>query len=384
MPPSTGAADAPSKPEKKTNKKVSRACNTCRLKRTKCDGRDPCFFCVDTHNECSYSREPRRRGPPSGYLRYIETRVTILETFLGLLISRSPSLSPTLTPLAHHLHGDSIPSSGVTQDVWDGYREHWTKEVSCRVLEETVVGVTGFVRKEEGDSSTATSGLPSGFKPLLPPKGVDDGTGISTGAKAGKKSATITTQQPQSQAGTYSSPLRPPSPPSLYFHPQSKSVAPTESFERTTIRSSPAPSATTSIDPRSHFQHHDALNFTHSQIPTYEHTAPSSFTRLGTGSAPEAGWLDSMSKHAHDPEHMSFMDNFSFGADGHSIAGSSEKNMDTRGHLQGGADSGMESDLPSVLPQAEDGNSSYTGSYWFVFCIYILPFPSFHIHCSQH
>jgi hypothetical protein len=72
-----------------------------------------------------------------------------------------------------------------------------------------------------------------------------------------------------------------------------------------------------------------------------------------------------MSKHAHDPEHTSFMDNFSFGADGHSIVGPSEGNMDTR--------SRMDSDLPSVLPQAEDGNTSYTGSYWFVFCIYPLP-----------
>jgi hypothetical protein len=265
--------------------------------------------------------------------------------------------------------------------VWDDYREHWTKEVSCRVLEDTVVGVTGFVRKEEeGDSSTATSGLSSGFKPLLPPKGGDDGTGISISAKAGKKSVIVTTQQPQSR--TYSSLPRPPSPPSLYFHPQSKSVAPTESFERTAIRSSPAPSATTSIDPRSHFQHHDALNFTHSQKPTYEHTSPSSSSRLGIGSAPE-GWLDSLSNHAHDPEHMSFMDNFSFGADGHSIAGPSEENMDTRGHLQGGADS-RTPDLPSVLPQAEDGNSSYTGSYWFVFCSNLLPSPFFHIHCSQN
>jgi len=318
---------------------------------------------TDNWDTCS------RRGPPSGYLRYIETRVTILETFLGLLIYRSPSLPPTLTPLAHHLHGDSKPSSGVTQDVWDGYREHWTKEDSCRVLEQTVVGVTGFVRKEdEGDSSTTTSGLSSGFKPLLPPKGGDDGTGTSTGAKTGKKSATVTTQQPESH--TYSSPTAPPSPPSLYFHPHS--VAPTESFERTTILSSPASSAAISIDPRSRFQHHsDTLNFTHSQIPTYEHTAPSSSTRFGTGSASDESWLDSMSKHAHDPQHKSFMDNFSFGADSHSMAGPSEENITTRGHLQRGADSGIDSDLPSVLPQAEDGNSSYTGSYWFVFFNYL-------------
>jgi len=155
-------------------------------------------------------------------------------------------------------------------------REHWTKGESLSCVGRDRGWVTGFVRKEEeGDSSTTTSGLSSGLNLFYHRMGGDDGMGTSTGAKAGKKSATVTTQQPQPR--TYSSPPALPSPPSLYFHPQSNSVAPTESFERTTIRSSPAPSATISIDPRSHFQQHDALNFytlsrhRHMNIPRLRH-----------------------------------------------------------------------------------------------------------------
>src|ERR1700685_2772219 len=104
-----------------------------------------------------------RRGPPSGYLRYIEARVAVLETFLGLLISdsnstssipltstpSSASFSQTLTNLSIQLLNDSKPSSGTTQDVWDGYREYWAKEEACRVLEEAVVGFTGFIKRDE-------------------------------------------------------------------------------------------------------------------------------------------------------------------------------------------------------------------------------------------
>jgi len=72
---------------------------------------------------------------------------------------------------------------------------------------------------------------------------------------------------------------------------------------------------------------------------------------LGLAVRQKKAGFDSMSKHAHDPEHTSFMDNFSFGADGHSIVGPSEENMDTRGiYMEVRLGDGL--NLPSVLPQA--------------------------------
>src|ERR1700683_887350 len=149
-----------------------------------------------------------RRGPPSGYLRHIEARVSILETFLGLLISNShsrassststtssTSLSQTLTSLSIRLLNDSKPSSGTTQDVWDDYREYWAKEEACRVLEEAVVGFTGFIKRDDEPDSGVGGGAGSsgGFKPLLPLKSTDAGEGGFSGGKNAKKSPTITT-----------------------------------------------------------------------------------------------------------------------------------------------------------------------------------------------
>jgi hypothetical protein len=64
------------------------------------------------------------------------------------------------------------------------------------------------------------------------------------------------------------------------------------------------------------------------------------------------------------------MDNFSFGPDGHSVAdGPSGDGMDIEGQESGIAravNEGIDSELPTVLPQTENGGAGYTGSYWFV------------------
>ncbi|KAJ7705505.1 hypothetical protein B0H17DRAFT_1326281 [Mycena rosella] len=149
---------SPQPPEK--NKKVSRACNTCRLKRKKCDGLEPCIFCTETKVECSYSREPRRRGPPSGYLRYTETRVALLETMLGLFIQTSgPQSTHTLHDAAQTLRAESKTH---TQDVWDAYKQVWTDCDAARAVQELV---TTFAPFAPADNQTPTA------KALLPPAG---------------------------------------------------------------------------------------------------------------------------------------------------------------------------------------------------------------------
>ena len=70
---------------------------------------------------------------------------------------------------------------------------------------------------------------------------------------------------------------------------------------------------------------------------------------------------------APDPDHRSFLDNFSFGGLGHSAVEASGDNVHMRGLGADVArvDSEMDSELPDMLPQAgEDGSTSYTGSYY--------------------
>ncbi|KAJ7182720.1 hypothetical protein C8R43DRAFT_940827 [Mycena crocata] len=142
-------------PEK--NKKVSRACNTCRLKRKKCDGLEPCIFCTETKVECSYSREPRRRGPPSGYLRFTETRVALLETLLGLFIQTSgPESAHMLYDAARKLTEESTTH---TQDVWDSYKQSWTDSNASRAVHELA---TVFAPFSPAENQTPTT------KALLP------------------------------------------------------------------------------------------------------------------------------------------------------------------------------------------------------------------------
>ncbi|KAF7324631.1 Nitrogen assimilation transcriptional factor nira [Mycena kentingensis (nom. inval.)] len=144
-----------SAPHKDKNKKVSRACNTCRLKRKKCDGQEPCLFCTEQKVECSYSREPRRRGPPSGYLRYTETRVAILETLLGLYIQTAgPQVVESLGGAARKLASQVTTR---TQDVWDAYKRSWSDSDAARSVHATTAIFAPFTPAEHQT-----------VKPLLP------------------------------------------------------------------------------------------------------------------------------------------------------------------------------------------------------------------------
>ncbi|KAJ7176715.1 hypothetical protein C8R46DRAFT_1077099, partial [Mycena filopes] len=119
----------PSPQPAEKSKKVSRACNTCRLKRKKCDGLEPCIFCTDTKVECSYSREPKRRGPPSGYLKHIETSLNLIQTLLGLYLQSRPQVARELLDAVRTLRKES---STHTQDKWDAYKVTWTDSDASR------------------------------------------------------------------------------------------------------------------------------------------------------------------------------------------------------------------------------------------------------------
>ncbi|KAL0571833.1 hypothetical protein V5O48_010129 [Marasmius crinis-equi] len=71
----------------KARKKTSRACNGCRERKIKCDGKRPaCGSCV-TYNiasECSYSQDQdHRRIAPKQYVKALEQRVKFLESVLA-------------------------------------------------------------------------------------------------------------------------------------------------------------------------------------------------------------------------------------------------------------------------------------------------------------
>ncbi|KAK4862216.1 hypothetical protein LT330_003354 [Penicillium expansum] len=53
--------------------RVSRACDSCRTKKDKCDGIQPiCSTCVSLCRPCTYKTNPKKRGLPTGYIRSLE------------------------------------------------------------------------------------------------------------------------------------------------------------------------------------------------------------------------------------------------------------------------------------------------------------------------
>ncbi|KAF9889712.1 hypothetical protein FE257_007018 [Aspergillus nanangensis] len=53
--------------------RVSRACDSCRSKKDKCDGVRPiCSTCASLSRPCTYKANPKKRGLPTGYIRSIE------------------------------------------------------------------------------------------------------------------------------------------------------------------------------------------------------------------------------------------------------------------------------------------------------------------------
>ncbi|EAW07687.1 putative C6 transcription factor QutA [Aspergillus clavatus NRRL 1] len=53
--------------------RVSRACDSCRSKKDKCDGVQPvCSTCASLCRPCTYKTNPKKRGLPTGYIRTLE------------------------------------------------------------------------------------------------------------------------------------------------------------------------------------------------------------------------------------------------------------------------------------------------------------------------
>ncbi|KAL4786098.1 fungal-specific transcription factor domain-containing protein [Aspergillus varians] len=67
----TPIADDPTSNPKR--QRVSRACDSCRSKKDKCDGAQPiCSTCASLSRPCTYRANPKKRGLPTGYIRTLE------------------------------------------------------------------------------------------------------------------------------------------------------------------------------------------------------------------------------------------------------------------------------------------------------------------------
>jgi Fungal Zn(2)-Cys(6) binuclear cluster domain/Fungal specific transcription factor domain len=83
-------------------RRVSRACDQCRLARQKCDGNRPtCGACALSNVECTYAASLKRRGIQSGYIRSIELA-------LSWCVFNVPSCEDSLKALLHSEYGKNL------------------------------------------------------------------------------------------------------------------------------------------------------------------------------------------------------------------------------------------------------------------------------------
>jgi hypothetical protein len=81
----TPVGSNPSKPQGPLPKRrrVTRACDECRRKKIKCDGKQPCTHCTVYSYDCSYDQPSnRRRNPAPQYIEALENRLQKAEAIL--------------------------------------------------------------------------------------------------------------------------------------------------------------------------------------------------------------------------------------------------------------------------------------------------------------
>ncbi|GKT47989.1 putative transcriptional regulatory protein [Colletotrichum spaethianum] len=80
-------------------RRVTRACDECRRKKIKCDGKQPCTHCSVYSYECTYDKPSnRRRNPAPQYIEALESRLQRAETLLRKFIPDVDLADPTLDP----------------------------------------------------------------------------------------------------------------------------------------------------------------------------------------------------------------------------------------------------------------------------------------------
>jgi hypothetical protein len=80
-------------------RRVTRACDECRRKKIKCDGKSPCTHCQVYSYECTYDKPSnRRRNPAPQYIEALENRLHLAETLLRKFIPDVDLADPGLEP----------------------------------------------------------------------------------------------------------------------------------------------------------------------------------------------------------------------------------------------------------------------------------------------
>ncbi|PWY91060.1 fungal-specific transcription factor domain protein [Aspergillus heteromorphus CBS 117.55] len=113
--PSMGVGDDSNDPKRR---RIARACDMCRKKKIKCDGKMPkCSHCINYKTECVFTQVEKKRNPPKGakYIEGLENRLGRMESLLRLsgLLSEEDGGKTDLGTLEKRLADRSLANGGL-------------------------------------------------------------------------------------------------------------------------------------------------------------------------------------------------------------------------------------------------------------------------------
>ncbi|KAJ5795645.1 transcriptional regulator family: Fungal Specific TF [Penicillium psychrosexuale] len=141
--------DSKSLPAQK-RRRVGRACDECRRKKIKCDGKQPCTHCTVYSYDCSYDQPSnRRRNPAPQYVEALENRLQKAEALLRIVLPNVDLDDPQLDLHATEQKFTAAQKSKATEDVKPSGALDPAQEGADEGLLETMVDNSGCLDRDD-------------------------------------------------------------------------------------------------------------------------------------------------------------------------------------------------------------------------------------------
>lgn len=108
-------------------KRVGKACDLCRIKKTKCDGRKPCSRCIADNKLCAFTDKKRlkEKNHPSGYTDLLETRLDLVTRSLETIVQLAEPHLPFLQRLMAAARADHATISSPESETLEPRAENY-------------------------------------------------------------------------------------------------------------------------------------------------------------------------------------------------------------------------------------------------------------------
>ncbi|CAK7902703.1 hypothetical protein CAAN1_07S04016 [[Candida] anglica] len=161
----------------KKNSRVKQACDFCRSRKAKCDGKEPvCSACVSNPGGCTYTNSHKRRGLPSGYTHDLERKVLVFQAVFADILCDGNEIAKFLKGklencLLPNSKDNIITRFGMLQTKWD--QTESSKLVDMFVIQNSSVIQTAKKSTKGLTPHEALEGYKSSLEAITPPKHVE-------------------------------------------------------------------------------------------------------------------------------------------------------------------------------------------------------------------